>query len=120
MKHVKCSSALKIFIFLQAIVMIYSLSSVMAKFASGERVFSVRFVFFYGLEFLALAVYAILWQQAIKKVDLSIAYANRAMNLLWAVIWAILIFKESVSVKNIVGVIIVSLGILIVNSDGNE
>lgn len=120
MKNFKSSNVLKKIIPLQAIVMIYSLSSVMAKFASGERIFSVRFIAFYGLEFLALAVYAILWQQAIKKVDLSIAYANRAMNLLWSVIWAVLIFKEPVSVKNIIGVIIVSLGILVVNSDGNE
>lgn len=108
---------IKQLVILQAIIMIYTLSSVVAKFASGEEFLTFKFIVFYGLEILILGIYAILWQQIIKKFDLSIAYANKAMSLLWSLLWAILFFKESITVKNVIGVIIVIIGTIIVNSD---
>ena len=108
---------IKQLVILQAIIMIYTLSSVVAKFASGEEFLTFKFIVFYGLEILILGIYAILWQQIIKKFDLSIAYANKAMSLLWSLLWAILFFKESITVKNVIGVVIVIIGTIIVNSD---
>lgn len=102
---------------LQFIVMIYTLSGVAAKFAATSEFMSFSFVFFYGLEIVILGIYALLWQQIIKKFDLSIAYANRAVALLWSMLWAIIFFNESISVKNILGVLIVIVGTIIVNSD---
>ena len=64
-----------------------------------------------------LCVYAILWQQIIKRVDLSIAYANRSIALLWSMLWAVLFFHETVTLKNIIGVIFVITGTMIVNRD---
>jgi len=46
-------------------------------------------------------LYAIFWQQIIKRVDLSVAYANRSIAILWSMIWAALIFGEHISVQNI-------------------
>lgn len=109
--------SIKNILFLQAIVMIYTLSTVTAKFASFEEFLSFKFILFYGIEIGILGVYAILWQQIIKKFDLSIAYANRAISLLWSIVWAIVFFKESISVNNVIGVIIVIIGTIIVNSD---
>lgn len=102
---------------LQIVIMIYTLSTVAAKFASGEEFLSFKFIFFYGVEIFILGVYAILWQQIIKKFDLSIAYANKAISLLWSIIWAILFFHEVVTVKNVIGVIIVIIGTMVVNLD---
>ena len=73
---------------LQMVIVIFTVSSVIAKFASGQEFLSVKFIVFYGLEIVVLGIYAILWQQAIKKIDLSIAYANKAMGVLWSMIWA--------------------------------
>lgn len=108
---------IKQILILQVIIMIYTLSSVVAKFASNEEFLSIKFIVFYGVEILILGVYAILWQQIIKKFELSVAYANKAMSLLWAILWAILFFKESITIKNVIGVIIVIIGTIIVNSD---
>ena len=109
--------SIKNILFLQAIVMIYTLSTVTAKFASFEEFLSFKFILFYGIEIGILGIYAILWQQIIKKFDLSIAYANRAISLLWSIVWAIVFFKESISINNVIGVIIVIIGTIIVNSD---
>ena len=63
----------KMILALQLVVMIYTLSSVMAKLASGYDALSLPFLFFYGVEILILGIYAIAWQQIIKRCELSAA-----------------------------------------------
>lgn len=108
---------LKNIIVLQAVVVVYTLSSVVAKLATGRELFSFAFFLFYGLEIVILGIYAILWQQMIKKFDLSVAYANRAMALLWSALWAVILFREGLSVKQMFGIALVVLGTVIVNTD---
>lgn len=111
---------MKDLLFLQAIVVIYTLSGVAAKMASGSSFLSLSFIGFYGLEICILGVYAILWQQVIKRIDLSIAYANRAIAMLWSMVWAVVFFRESITIQNIIGVLIVISGTIIVNSEKYE
>ena len=108
-----------ILVLLQFIVIIYTMSGVAAKFASQYEFLSLGFILCYGAEIAILGVYAILWQQIIKRIDLSIAYANRSIALLWSMVWAVLFFSEKVSIQNIVGVIVVLIGTMIVNT-GDE
>lgn len=113
----KTKPKFKNIIILQLVIIIYSLSSVCAKFASNEAFLSPKFILFYGIEILILGIYAILWQQVIKHFDLSIAYANRATGLLWSVIFALFIFKENITVMNIIGIGVAICGIILVNLD---
>ena len=94
------------------------MSGVAAKLASGQEAFSLGFLFFYGIEMLILGIYAIAWQQIIKRCQLSVAYANRSMAILWSLIWTVIFFHETLTVKNLIGVLIVFAGTMIVNSDG--
>jgi drug/metabolite transporter (DMT)-like permease len=109
--------SLKNILVLQAVVIVYTLSSVVAKLATGEEVFSFAFFLFYGLEIAILGIYAILWQQMIKRFDLSVAYANRAMAILWSAVWALVLFGETLGVKQIIGIAFVVLGTVIVNTE---
>ena len=109
--------SIKQIFFLQAIVLIYTTSGIFSKLAAGQDFMSFKFIAFYGAEILVLGIYALLWQQIIKRVDLSIAYANRSIALVWSMLWAFLIFNNQITVKNIIGVIIVVIGTMIVNSD---
>ena len=59
-------------------------------------------------------VYAIAWQKVIKKFSLSTAYANRSVYLIWSQVWAVVIFQESLSVKNIIGLLVVLMGVMVV------
>ncbi len=102
---------------LHLVIMIYTFATVFAKFASNYEFLSPKFIMFYSLEIIILGVYAIFWQQVIKKFPLSIAYANRAVSLIWSVIWAILFFNEQVTINNLIGVIIVLLGTVFINLD---
>ena len=115
--EVKKKTKLKEIFILQIVIAIYTLSTVFAKFASGQEFMSFKFILYYGLEMLILAVYAVVWQQLIKKFDISVAYANKAMGLLWSIVWAILIFNETITIKYVIGVVIVIVGTIIVNSE---
>ena len=108
----------KLILALQLVVMLYTLSSVAAKMASGQAFLSLPFIVYYGVEILILGFYAISWQQIIKRCDLSVAYANRSMAILWSLVWTVIFFHEVLTVKNIIGVLIVFAGTMIVNSDG--
>jgi multidrug transporter EmrE-like cation transporter len=103
-------------IILQLIIVIYTCSGIAAKFASHYNFLSLGFIICYGIEIVILGVYALFWQQAIKKFDLSVAYANRGVAIFWSLVWSALIFSEKVTVKNIIGVIIIFAGAYIVNT----
>lgn len=107
---------IKNLIFLQIVIIIYSLASIAAKKASMvDSVLSPGFFLYYGAEFLVLVVYAVLWQQVIKKFELSVAYANRAMAILWSMVWAVLLFHNEISIPNLFGVILIVIGTIIMN-----
>lgn len=107
-------SDLKYYIFLHILLMIYSLSGVCSKMASGYKFLSVEFCFFYGLIILNLMLYAIVWQQIIKHLPLTTAFCNKAVNIIWGILWGMLFFGETVSWNMIVGAIIVMIGVIIV------
>ena len=112
--------SLKNILVLQAVVIVYTLSSVVAKLATAEEVFSFAFFLFYGLEIVILGIYAILWQQMIKRFDLSVAYANRAMAILWSAVWAVVLFRDTIGLKQLIGIAFVVIGTVIVNADSKS
>ncbi len=112
----KAQISLKQILLLQAVVVIYTVSGVMAKFASASDTF-IKLLLFLGMDVFFLGVYALFWQQMIKKIPLSVAYANRAMALLWSALWALIIFGEKIGGKQMIGIALVILGICIINTD---
>ena len=108
--------SLKNIIILQLIVIIHTISQVMLKMASKYEFMSLEFIFFYAMMFLALFIYALCWQQMIKRLDLSIAYANRAAAILWALLWSALIFNEPITKYKVLGVLVVLIGVMVINT----
>lgn len=112
-------TGIKQIILLQAIIVIYTVSGIMAKFASaGETLGKV--ILFFGLDLMFLGIYAICWQQMIKIFQLSVAYANRAMALLWSAIWAKIVFGEQITLKQMLAIGLVIIGTLIINTEKEE
>lgn len=101
------------YIILQLVILIYAICCVPSKLASNEQFLSFRFCLHYGLMFLLLVVYAILWQQILKKFPLTIAYANKASAILWSMLLGLMVFNEKITIFNIIGSLIVIVGIII-------
>ncbi|MEG1754007.1 MAG: EamA family transporter [Christensenella sp.] len=108
-------------VFLQLIIIVYTFSSVFGKLATDDNKFmSAGFIVFILLDFIVLAVYALLWQQGLKRFDLNVAYANRSVAIVWSMVWAALIFKEGITVANIIGTAIILVGTMLVNTDAKS
>ncbi len=103
-------------LFLQGAVCLYTLSGICAKFSSNYEFLSLGFIACYGLEILVLGIYALIWQQIIKRVDISVAYANRSLAIFWSMLWAGLLFHEQITIQNILGVVLIFIGTWVVNS----
>ena len=111
---------IKDIILLQTVFFIYSINSIVAKLASEQESFSFMFIMYYGLELVILGIYALLWQQIIKKFELSVAYANKAVTLIWGMIWGSLLFKEQITLTKAAGILLVITGIVILNGKKEE
>ena len=108
------------FLLLELSVVVYSFSTVAANMASKHEFLSAGYIMFFGLDFVILAIYALLWQQIIKKFQLSIAYANKSVTLLWSMLWNSLIFSQGITVGKVAGVLLVMVGVMIMNLGGGE
>ncbi len=100
---------------LQGAVLIYSLTTVISKLVSNYDFLSKEFMLLYFFDFAVLGIYAVLWQQLLKRFELSIAYANKAMTLLWSLLFSVALFKESVTIPKIIGVFLVIAGTIVLN-----
>ncbi len=92
---------------------LYSLSSVCAKLAAGFDFMSVGFVGCYAGMIALLGIYAIGWQQVIKRLPLTFAYANKAVTVAWGIVWGMLLFNERVSPLKLLGALIVLAGVVL-------
>ena len=98
---------------LHAMLALYSLSSVCAKLAAGFDFMSLGFVGCYAGMVALLGAYAVGWQQVIKRLPLTYAYANKAVTVIWGIVWGVLLFNEQVSPLKLLGALIVLAGVVL-------
>lgn len=108
-------------IVLHLLLLFYSLSGIFSKNAAREPFLSIQFILLYGAMLLVLFVYAIGWQQILKRMSLSMAFANKAVTVVWGMVWGYFIFGESISAVNIIGAVMVIVGVIVyARADGKE
>lgn len=105
--------------FLQLLLAFTSVGGVCSKLAAGEPFLSLKFCLFYGGLIFMLGIYAIAWQQIIKRLPLTFAYANKAIGVIWGMFWGLVAFGESITPKKILGAVIVIAGIVLYSLWGN-
>lgn len=104
------------FVQLHILLFLFSLGSVCSKIAGQAEFLSMKFIIFYGLVLVILFGYALVWQQILKKLPLVTAYANKAVTVIWGLLWGTIIFKEEITIWNILGAAIIIFGIYMVVS----
>ncbi len=118
-KGKKGSRAVSIFI-LHIILIMFSLLGVCSKTAAGKDFLSFEFCLFYGIMIFGLFIYALVWQQMLKWLPLVTAYANKAVTVVWGIIWGCVFFGETITPRKIIGAVIVIAGVIIVVAADNE
>lgn len=106
------SSAL-VLLGLHVLLGLYALSDVFSKSAAGTQFASWQFFVFYALVLVMLGIYALGWQQVIKRLPLTTAYANRAITIVWGIFWGAVLFGEAVTIGKLVGAVIIIVGIVL-------
>lgn len=107
------SSRIGAFVLLHVLMLIYSLDGIMSKLAGAVPFLSFKFILYYGILIVILGIYAIGWQQVIKRLPLTTAFANKAVTVVWGIIWGALVFKEQITVGKVVGAVLVITGVVI-------
>ena len=110
MKH---KSNVKMYVLLHALMFLFSLSPVCSKLAGRQPFLSLPFFFFYGLVIVILGVYALAWQQVIKRMPLTTAYANKAVTVVWGMFWGALVFEENITVQKLIGAAVIVAGVVL-------
>ena len=110
---------LKDFLLLHITLLLYAVVSVLGKYAGVNLAIkeTTLALVFMALEFLALGVYAILWQQTLRRMPLSFAYSNKGVCTLWACLFGLIFFGESLTWGKAIGIVVVLLGVWLVVSD---
>ncbi len=107
-------ASLKLIVLLQLAVLLFSCSMLVTKFAAQNEILSWRWILLYGASVAILGVYALCWQQFLKRVPLTTAYANRAAAMFWSMVFGALVFHETITWNMIVGVAVIFVGICLV------
>lgn len=93
--------------------LIYSSSTLVSKLASGEEFLSIRFCGLYAGVIILLGIYAVIWQQVLKHLPLVFAYANKAVTVIWGMVFGYCIFAEQITLTKVIGAVIIIAGIVI-------
>lgn len=105
------------FCLLQVALILFSLGSVCSKKAAGHDYSSFPFLFWYGLLIIVLVVYAALWQRVLRHLELTIAYASKSLVIIWSLLWAILIFGETITWTNFLGATVIIVGVILTGTE---
>lgn len=112
---------LYVYMGLHILLLVYSASTVFSKLASGYSFLSFKFLLCYGMVLLLLGVYAVFWQQIIKRLPLMTAYANKAVTVVWGIVWGAAVFHEKITWGKVLGAVLVIAGVILyVSGDYGE
>lgn len=105
------ASRVKTLLLLHVLLLFYSLADVASKCAAGFDPLSIGFIAFYLVVLVVLAGYALGWQQVIKRMPLTTAYANRGITVVWGIFWGAVLFGEGITLFKVVGAVMIIAGI---------
>lgn len=103
----------KIIVLLHLLLFVYSFTGICSKLAARESFLSFKFCILYGCIIALLGIYALGWQQIIKRLPLTTAFANKAVTVVWGLIWGLVFFQEKISIGKITGAVLVVIGVAI-------
>lgn len=112
------------FIFILLSILFQACGGIFGKYVSmavdSLTIFAVISNTFYILSLCCMFLQAIVWQQALKHYRLSFAYPFMSLANFVILFPAYLLFNESITVTNIIGLVVISTGIYVLSRDGGK
>ena len=108
------STKVKTYAVIYLCYLLYSIALVVAKFAGEQHpIYSAQAIGLYALAFVLFGCFALVWQQVLKRLPLTVAHANRAVTIVYGMIFGAVLFSETISLNMIVGALIIISGIVL-------
>ena len=96
-----------------AINFLYACVSIFIKYASQQEFMSWNYMLSIIGAVGVMGLYAVLWQQVLKRIELSIAYMFKGTSIIFVMLFAYVLFGEQITWNNILGAVIIIIGIVL-------
>ena len=100
-----------LFLGLIGVNFIYACTSVFTKMASQQDILSWPYLLWITGAIGVMGIYALLWQQIIRRMPISTAYMFKGTSLVFVLLTSSLLFCEAITVNNVIGSVIIIIGI---------
>lgn len=93
--------------------LLYACVTLYTKYASQQEMGSVAYCLGLAGAIGVMGLYAICWQQILKRVELSTAYMFKGTSLIIVMLFAYALFGEQITATNIIGSVVIVGGIML-------
>jgi drug/metabolite transporter (DMT)-like permease len=107
------SKQILLYLSLIGINLIYACTAIFTKSASQHHFLSLSYILCLVGAVGVMGVYALLWQQVIKRMPIAEAYMFKGTSLIFVLLLSALIFGEAITLSNIIGAVVIIVGIVI-------
>ena len=94
------------------VYLIYASVSLATKFTSLQEFLSLKYFLGLAIVVAMLGIYAIIWQQVLKRIELTTAYMFKGTSLIFVLLFSALLFNETITLWNVVGATLIVGGIV--------
>lgn len=112
-RRVKSEVTYKQVLALLGVFLLYALEPIAAKMTSQQEWTTLPFWLGLAAIFGILGLYAILWQQLLKRIQLSVAYMFRGSTLMYVMVLSAIILGEAITIYNCIGAAMIVAGIIL-------
>ena len=92
---------------------LYACVTLFTKYAAQQEFMSMPYCLALCGAIGVMGMYAICWQQVLKRIDLSTAYMFKGTSLIFVILLAYALFGEAITMMNIIGAVVIVLGIIL-------
>lgn len=111
----------KQYLFLHLSILLFSFTGVLSKLIAlsinRDGLFTFKVFALLALILLNCLIYAVFWQQNLKRFTISAAYSHRSIYNIWSLLWAVLFFSERITIGNIAGTALIIGGVLLIQNE---
>ncbi len=98
-------------------ILFESLTSPFLKLGGRYPFLSPMYLFWFCAAAAILGGYAVAWQLILERLPLTTAYLRKGVTYMLIFVWALLIFHERITLQQVIGIIVIIIGMVVSMSD---
>ena len=97
--------------------LLYACVTLFTKYAAQHEFLSMAYCIGLAGAIGVMGLYAVCWQQILKRIELSMAYMFKGTSLIFVMLLAFAIFGEAITIHNIIGAAVIIIGIALYSKE---